>query len=99
LPLIVPPDRVFRGSWYGAAVWWSLVRPDWVVTATHCLYNSPRWRMPGELRMRVGVLNRCLAEESQQETRVALQYITQTISYTRLWQLTSISLLQYIVLL
>jgi len=56
-----------------------MVRTDWVITAAHCLHNSPRLRMPGELRQRVGVLNRSLAEESQQETRVALQYITQTV--------------------
>lgn len=48
----------------------ALVRPDWVVTAAHCLYNSPRWRMPGELRLRVGVFNRSSTEDSQQELQV-----------------------------
>ena len=48
----------------------ALLRPDWVVTAAHCLYSYPRWRSAEELKLRVGVFNRSEDEPSQQEVEV-----------------------------
>ena len=48
----------------------ALLRPDWVVTAAHCLYSYPRWRSAEELKLRVGVFNRSQNEPSQQEVEV-----------------------------
>ena len=48
----------------------ALLRPDWVVTAAHCLYSYPRWRSSEELKLRVGVFNRSQNEPSQQELEV-----------------------------
>lgn len=48
----------------------ALLRPDWVVTAAHCLYSNPRWRSAEELKLRVGVFNRSQNEPSQQEVEV-----------------------------
>ena len=52
----------------------ALLRPDWVVTAAHCLYSYPRWRSAEELKLRVGVFNRSENEPSQQ--KVEVQYVS-----------------------
>lgn len=48
----------------------ALVRPDWVVTAAHCLYAQSGWLNPADLRVRVGVVNRTWVEPTQQELEV-----------------------------
>ena len=53
----------------------TLVRPDWVVTAAHCLYSSQRgWAIEQDLAVRMGVYNRSAIEYHQQLLQVL--YIT-----------------------
>lgn len=49
----------------------TLIRPDWVVTAAHCLYNSRRgWVREQDLTVRMGVYNRSTTEHHQQTLQV-----------------------------
>lgn len=49
----------------------TLVRPDWVVTAAHCLYSSKYVRIrPADLIVRMGVHNRSATEHHQQLLQV-----------------------------
>lgn len=49
----------------------TLVRPDWVVTAAHCLYSSLRgWAREQDLTVRMGVYNRSTIEYHQQLLQV-----------------------------
>ena len=49
----------------------TLIRPDWVVTAGHCLFSYPNWRNPEDLIVRVGVYNRSATEYHQQILQVS----------------------------
>ena len=48
----------------------TLVRPDWVVTAAHCLYYMHDWITPSNLTVRMGVHNRSTTEDHQQWLKV-----------------------------
>ena len=48
----------------------TLLRPDWLVTAAHCLHNDGQWIAPHDLRIRVGVVNRSNFEPTQQLLQV-----------------------------
>ena len=54
----------------------TLVRPDWVVTAAHCLYSSKYDRFsPSDLTVRIGVHNRSATEHHQQLLQVRDRYV------------------------
>ena len=48
-----------------------LLRPDWLLTAAHCLHAGHRWLDPGDLVIRVGVVNRSSTSEPSQQVLVA----------------------------
>ena len=48
----------------------TLLRPDWLLTAAHCLHAGSRWRSPNDLIIRVGVVNRSNSEPTQQYLEV-----------------------------
>lgn len=53
----------------------ALIRPDWLVTAAHCLFESSQRRNPNSLIVRVGVFNRSdYSEPHQQPLKVSNNY-------------------------
>lgn len=48
----------------------TLLRPDWFLTAAHCLHAGNHWFNTNELTIRVGVVNRSASEPTQQYLEV-----------------------------
>ena len=48
----------------------TLLRPDWLVTAAHCLHAGNHWLRVRDLIIRVGVVNRSTSEPTQQRLHV-----------------------------
>ena len=48
----------------------TLLRPDWLLTAAHCLHAGSHWLSPSDLVIRVGVVNRSISEPAQQYLEV-----------------------------
>ena len=53
----------------------TLLRPDWLMTAAHCLVYRGNWLQPGDLRIRVGVVNRSDSEPTQQVLEVMVTFL------------------------
>lgn len=54
----------------------ALIRPDWIVTAAHCLRYATGWLSPSQLVVRAGVSNRTdSTEEHQKILKVAVSLI------------------------
>ena len=63
----------------------TLLRPDWLLTAAHCLHAGHRWLQPRDLRVRVGVVNRSATFEPSQQL-LAVNYILAHPEYNTSFQ-------------
>ena len=63
----------------------TLLRPDWLLTAAHCLHAGHRWLEPQDLRVRVGVINRSSTSEPSQQL-LTVDYILPHPEYNTSFQ-------------
>lgn len=66
----------------------TLLRPDWFLTAAHCLHAGNHWLNTNELTIRVGVVNRSASEPTQQYLEVYTRAISDVcifLLHCKLW--------------
>lgn len=62
----------------------TLLKPDWLLTAAHCLHAGNHWLSPGDFIIRVGVVNRMTFEPTQQQ--LSISYILPHPEYNTSFQ-------------